>query len=151
MLIDIDFNNPLDQVRAMVGDPRSEFITDNAINSALVKTNNDVIKASLLVMDLMVNTLALLADREREGQVEVYYTKAFERYSKLYDNLKKESRFKLSAGIYINGTSKSAKEAVRDKSDNFSMYHLADWHNSNLSNKSLYELLIEDQLAYWNK
>jgi hypothetical protein len=149
MLIDIDFNNPLDQVRAMVGDPSSEFISDNAINSALVKTNNDVTKAALLVMDLMVNTLCLLADREREGQVEIYYTKAFERYSKIYDNLKKESKFKLSAGIYINGTSKSNKESIRKLTDKFSAYDMADWHNKSLSNKTIYELLIEDQMYMW--
>ena len=87
-MIDIDFTNPVDQIRVAVGDPSSEFVTDQTILSAYTTSNSDIDIAALKVVTLMWNAFATLADREREGGVEVYYTNLFERYTKIKEELK---------------------------------------------------------------
>ena len=46
--------------------------------------------------------------------------------------------------IWIGGTSKSEKQRVNELEDGFSMYDMADYHNRQVGNKSLFELLSED-------
>lgn len=146
-LIDINFSNPLHLIRAAVGDPASEFVSDNTILSAYTTSNNDIDLASLKVVNLMCNAFATLADREREGGVEVYYTKLYERYTKLKDDMKKKVGYKSpTAGIIIGGVSLAEKNAVWEDVDAFTSYHMAQWHEYMLEENRLYNNLVENPL-----
>lgn len=148
-MIDVDFQNPHDQVRLNIGDPSTEFVSDNSINSALVAFNNNVYNASVALMEAMLTRFSTLADREREGQVEIYYTKLYERYSERLKDFKIGNSANPSATrafmpIIIGGVSRSQKEAIRNDLDSFSMYDLAHWHSESLGYKSVYEVYMED-------
>lgn len=139
-MIDIDLNDPIGEIRALIGDPSSEFISDATIISAIDKYDSDILKASMALMSLMLTMFSTFADREREGQVEVYYTKLYERYKDRYDDLKKKAGMKKAVPIYIGGTSVKAKSKVIEDLDSFSMYQLPDWHGLQLGNKTLVEI-----------
>jgi len=148
-MIDVDFQNPHDQVRLNIGDPSTEFVSDNSINSALVAFNNNVYNASVALMEAMLTRFSTLADREREGQVEIYYTKLYERYSERLKDFKSGSASitpsnKAFMPIIIGGVSRSQKDAIRQSEDAFSMYDLAHWHSESLGYKSVYEIYMED-------
>ena len=148
-MIDLDFSSPLDQVRLNAGDPDASWISDNTINSALVAFNQNVYNASVAVMEAMVTYFATLADREREAQVEVYYTKLYERYKSRLDEFKSGDATitptnKAFMPIIIGGVSRSQKEAIRSVDDNFSMYDLAHWHSESLGYRSVYEIFMDD-------
>lgn len=145
-MIDIDFNNPVDRVRAVIGDPNTEFVTDSTIISALAKYNSDIDKASLAVMEVMLKAFATLADREREGQLEVYYTKLYERYKDSYDDLKRTVGQKKAIPIIIGGTSLSAKNEIFTNPDLFTGYLMQDWNDIMLSENRLYEEVIEKSI-----
>lgn len=147
-MIDIDFTNPVDQIRVAVGDPSSEFVTDQTILSAYTTSNSDVDIAALKVVTLMWNAFATLADREREGGVEVYYTNLFERYTKIKDELKKKVSYKSgTAGIIIGGVSLSEKNKVWADVDTFTAYHMSQWHEYMLEENRLYNNLVERPLS----
>lgn len=146
-MIDIDFTNPVHQIRAAIGDPNTEFVTDSTILSALATSNSDQDIAALKVVNLMCNAFSTLADREREGGVEVYYTNLYERYTKLKDGLKKKIGYKSpSAGIIIGGVSNSEKNAIWEDVDLFTTYHMAQWHEYMLEDNRLYNNLVERPL-----
>lgn len=139
-MIDIDFNCPLDQVRALIGDcgePETYWVNDNTIQSALVKTNNNIDTAAIMVMQVLLRKLSLLADREREGQVEVYYTKAYERYKELYDELTQTVAGKSNAGIIIGGVSIEERNEMLNDPDLFTIWDLSDWTDNLLSRRAL--------------
>lgn len=138
-MIDIDLNDPVDQVRAAIGDPLEEFVSDATIISAIAKFNSDLDKASLAVMAMMLTAFSTLAEREREGQVEVYNTSLFERYQKRYNDLKAAIGRKKTVPIYIGGTSLKIKNKNVESLDAFSMYQMPDWHNIQVGNKTLLE------------
>lgn len=138
-MIDIDLQDPLGIVRANVGDANSEFVSDGTINSALATVDGDVNKASLIIMDMMLTAFSTLAEREREGQVEVYYTRLYERYKDRYSSLKRELGFKKAVPIFIGGTNYTDKKKIMETKDAFSLYQLPDWHNLQLSNKTVVE------------
>lgn len=142
-MIDIDLNNPIDEVRANIGDTSSEFVTNVTIQSALDKFSGDVNKASVLVMGWMLTAFSTLADREREGQVEVYYTNLFERYKQRLDDLKKSFGYKKAVPIYIGGVSLKEKNKNVESLDSLSMYELPDWHSIQIGNKTLVELTLQ--------
>ena len=73
-MLDLDFSSPLDQIRMNVGDADGTVVSDNMINSALVAFNDNVYMATVAVMGAILTDYSRLADREREGNVEVYYT-----------------------------------------------------------------------------
>jgi hypothetical protein len=148
-MIDVDFQNPQDQVRLNIGDPNQEFVSDNTVNSALVAFNNNVFNASVAIMEAMLTQFSTLADREREGQVEVYYTKLYERYAQRLKDFKDGGNSaspstRAFLPIIIGGVSRSQKEAIRNDVDAFSMYDLAHWHSESLGYKSVYEVYMED-------
>ena len=146
-MIDIDFTNPVHQIRAAIGDPNTEFVTDATILSALATSSSDQDIAALKVVNLMCNAFSTLADREREGGVEVYYTNLYERYTKLKDGLKKKIGYKSpSAGIIIGGVSSSEKNKIWEDVDKFTMYHMAEWHTIMLEENRLYNNLVERPL-----
>ena len=146
-MIDLDFATPTDQVRLNVGDPDMQWVTDNAINSALNAFNNNVFNASVAIMQAMLSMFATKADREIEGQLQVYYSKLYERYKDRLHQFKTSdtpSTNKSFMPIIIGGVSRSEKQTVRANSDNFSMYDLANWHSESLGYRSVYEILAED-------
>lgn len=138
-MIDLDLNDPIGEIRALIGDASGEFVSDTTIISALAKFDGDIAKSALLVMSLMLTGLSLLADREREGQIEVYYTKMFERYKQRYDDLKAQFGRKKAVPIYIGGTSLKVKNTVVEDLDNFSLYQMPDWNSIQIGNKTLVE------------
>lgn len=142
-MIDIDFTNNVDLVRAKIGDPLGEHISDATINSALTKYSNDLLLASLACMELMLNAFALLADRERVDQVEVYYTNLFERYKSRFDDLKRERGYKKAIPIIIGGTSLTKKSEIFCDEDMFTSYMQTDWHDIMLDNNHLYEQILD--------
>lgn len=141
-MIDIDFTQPIDQVRANIGDPSTEFVTDGTITSALTKYNNDILKTSLAVMELMLTAFATLADRSREGQVEVYYTNLFERYKVRFEDLKKQNSYKFGVPIIIGGVSLAKKNEVYADADMFTGYLMQDWNDIMLKDNNLYDEVI---------
>ena len=154
-MLDIDFANPLDQVRLNVGDIDREWLSDNTINSALVAYNNNVNSSSIALFEALCTYFATLADREVVGEVQVYYTKLYERYKERLADFKDTGggvvpTSKAFMPIIIGGVSRSQKESVLSNSDAFSMYELADWHMRRLNNNSIYELIEQDlQNAYY--
>ena len=147
-MIDLDFTNPVDAVRATIGDPDSEFVTDSTILSALSVYNSVILAASLAIMELLCTKFATLADKEKVGEIEVYYTKLFERYRQRIQDVKDGSAgsvtptSKAFMPIIIAGTSKAEKYA-RVTDDSFSMYEQADWHERMLERyPSLYEQIM---------
>lgn len=148
-MLDLDFSSPLDQIRMNVGDAGSTLVSDNMINSALVAFNDNIYMASIAVMGVILTHYSTLADREREGNVEVYYTKLYERYKDRFEQFKKDGGStnpsnKAFMPIIIGGVSRSQKETNRQLTDGFSMYDLAHWHSESLGNRSLYELYSDE-------
>ena len=148
-MIDIDFTNPIDKVRINIGDVDREWVSDGTINSALTAFSENLFTTSVALMEMLKVKFATLADEEQVGELKVKYTKLFERYSQVLDEFKAGTGGgivtpKAFMPIIIGGTSKSAKKAIYDNADAFSMYDLADWHNLQVGNKSLYEMLTDD-------
>lgn len=143
-MIDIDFSKPVDEVRANIGDPLAEFVTDGTITSALTKYKNDVNKTSIAVMQVMLAYFATQADRERTDQEEVYFTNLYERYKDLYKDLKKRVGQKVAAGIIIGGVSLTKKNEVICDPDIVQSYNFTDWHDINIQSdiNRLYEETI---------
>lgn len=138
-MIDIDLTEPIGEIRANIGDPQEEFVTNATLISALAKCEGNILNASIIVMQMMLTAFSTLADRERAGQVEIYYTQLYERYKKQFDDLKKKLGYKKAVPIYIGGTSLKAKNTAVESLDAFSMYQLPDWHDIQLGNKTLVE------------
>ena len=126
-MIDIDFSTPIGQVRAKIGDPTLDIVTDNSINSALTASNNDIDKASLLLMRMIVRAFATMADREREGQVEVYYTKLYERYKQELKELERNVGSKYGIPVYIGGTSLEERNVNLSDPDLINVYDIPAW------------------------
>ena len=146
-MIDLDFSSPLDQVRLNVGDPDSKFVSDNTINSALTVCNSNIYNASIMVFEIMLSFFSTCPDREMEGQVQVYYSKLYERYKDRMEAFKAKgspSPQRAFLPIIIGGVSRTEKETIRDNNDNFSMYDLAHWHSESLGYRSVYEIFLED-------
>jgi hypothetical protein len=128
-MIDIDFSTPIGQVRAKIGDPTIDIITDNSITSALTASNDDIDKASLLLMRMIVRAFATMADREREGQVEIYYTKLYERYKLELKELERSVGSKYGIPVYIGGTSLEDRNANLNDTDLFNVYDIDAWND----------------------
>lgn len=147
-MIDLDFTNPVDAVRATIGDPESEFVTDSTILSALSVYNGTILTASIALMELLCTKFATLADKEKIGEVEQYYNKLFERYRQRLQDVKDGSAGSIAPTskafmpIIIAGTSKAEKYA-RVTEDSFTMYEQADWHERMLERyPSLYNEIM---------
>ena len=139
-MIDIDFTDELGNIRAIIGDPQSEFVTDATIISALAKFGSEE-KAALVIMEMMVAAFATYADREREGQVEIYYTQLYDKYKNLLDDYKKTFYGKKCIPIIIGGVSLKQKADNIEDSDFFNSYDMSQWHELMLNR---YNKLYED-------
>lgn len=147
-MLDIDFALPEDQVRLNIGDVNREWVSDSTIISALTAYNNNVNNTSIALFEMLCTYFATLADREVVGEVQVYYTKLYERYKERLKDFKDTGGALPSTKAFmpyiIGGTSKSKKKEIYANEDAASMYDLADWHNAHLGNRSLYEMLTQD-------
>lgn len=138
-MIDIDFNDDIGYIRATIGDTQEEFVTDGAIISALAKFGS-ADKASLALMEMLVSAFSTYADREREGQVEIYYTNLYNNYKKRFDDFKKSFYAKKGIPIIIGGVSLSKRSSYLDDPDIFNAYDMSQWHELMLNRYSnLYE------------
>ena len=142
-MIDIDYSNTLNLVRANIGDPKSEYVTDGTINSALSQVGNDTDKASILVMETMLTWFATLADSEKVDQVQVDYRNLYEKYKSLLDDFKAKLSAKTRIPIIFGGTSLEEKNRVNDDLDSFRPFDLPDWER--LVNRT--RLDYEDEIA----
>lgn len=131
-MIDIDFTNPVHLVRSNIGDPLSEYVTDTTIASALVQTNNDVIKASILLMETMLSYFLTQAELERTAQVEYEYKKLYERYKSRLQDFESKNASRYTAGIILGGVSLSEVNRVNSDEDSFNIW-LQDTYNSIMS------------------
>lgn len=113
IVIDIDLSTPVNQVRALIGDPDGRFISDSNITFLLTQNNDDVILAAEQALKYIVNMVATYV-REETGDVEVWWEQLYEQLSARLDKLEKDSRYKKSAHLfYFGGTNKTEMKRVR--------------------------------------
>lgn len=141
-MIDIDYSDKASIVRSNIGDPNQDYVSDSTINSALISTNNNEIKASVLVMETMLAWFSTLADESRTGQVEYKYRNLYERYKSKLQDFKSANTSKKSAGIILGGVSLAEKNRVAVDVDRFSMYDMDDYQRLRLEDG----LIREDEL-----
>ena len=126
-MINLDFSNNEHLVRSNVGDPDETYVSAATINSALYVSDDNVVKASILVMETMLSWFATIADESRTGQVEYKYKKLYERYKSRLQDFKSENAASSTIGIIIGGTSLAERNRVETDADSFSPYDLDDW------------------------
>lgn len=126
-MIDLDFNDDIDLVRANIGDPDSDYVSDATIVSALLKTNNDVNKSSLLVMEVMLSWFSTLAEKEIVDSLEIDYRGLYNRYKSLLDDFKSKISSKVRIPIIIGGVSLEEKNRVNEDLDSIRPFDLPDW------------------------
>lgn len=148
-MIDIDFANPLDQVRMNIGDIERDLVSDATITSALVLYNNNVYSTSVAMFQMMCTHFSTLAEKEQVGELQVEHKKRYENYKdRLKDFLAGDSTItptnKEFLPFIIGGTSRIKKQAIYANEDNFSMYDQAEWHSNRLGGRTLYDMLMED-------
>lgn len=142
-MIDINYENDVDLVRSNIGDPNSEFVTDSTVISALAKMNNDVIKASILVMETMLSWFLTQAEESRTGQVEIRFRKLYERYKSRLQEFQDKNASRFGAGIIFGGVSLEEVNRVNNDSDSFNMW-LHDTYTDLAMSQRL--ILEEDKL-----
>ena len=77
-MIEIDFANPLDQVRMNIGDIERDLVSDATITSALVVYNNNVNSTSVALFQMLCTHFSKLAEKEQVGELQVEYKKRYE-------------------------------------------------------------------------
>lgn len=136
-MIDLNFNDPTDLVRSNIGDPNTEYVTDNTITSALVKSDGDVIKATILLMETMLSYFLTQAELERTAQVEYEYKMLYERYKSRLQEFQDKYASKYTAGIIIGGTSIKEVNRVNNDEDSFTIW----------LNDTYQQLMMSDRLV----
>lgn len=121
-MIDIDFNNDIDIIRANIGDPERIYITDTSIQSSLDLNNGDVVKSTIQVMEAMLSFFLTQAELERTAQVEYEYKKLYERYKSRLQDFQSKHASRYTSGIIIGGTSLKEINRVNGDSDTFNMW-----------------------------
>lgn len=148
-MIEIDFANPLDQVRMNIGDIERDLVSDATITSALVVYNNNVFSTSVALFQMLCTHFSKLAEKEQVGELQVEYKKRYENYKdRLKDFLSGDATItpttKEFIPFIIGGVSRSKKQAIYAVEDNFSMYDQAEWHSNRLGGRTLWDMLEED-------
>lgn len=140
-MINIDFSTPTGQVRAIIGDPEPDIVSDTSITSALSVSGNNVDKAALLIMRMLVRAFSTMADREREGMVEVYYTKLYERYKAELKEMERKQGSKFGIPVIIGGTSLEERNKVISDPDVINVYDIPAWDDIMTSLSKKFEVI----------
>jgi hypothetical protein len=144
-MININYNDPTSIVRSNIGDPNIRFVSDDTITSALVVKEGDVDKASILIMETMLNHFSVQADESRTDEVEYRATKLYERFKSRLEEFKSEKAATIRIPILIGGTSLEERNRVVSDVDTFSPHFLDDWRTIQEQ-----ERLVEDKKALWD-
>lgn len=136
-MIDLNFSDPVDIVRANIGDPNGEFITDNSILSSLSLNNDDVVKSTIQVMEAMLSYFLTQAELERTAMVEYEYKKLYERYKSRLQEFQDKYASKYTSGIIIGGVSIKEVNEVNSNDDNFTVW----------LNDTYQDLMMSDRLV----
>lgn len=114
-MLNLDLNDPTNQVRALVGDLESGFISDTNILFLLNKNNQNVAKSAIEALDYILSMVAFYT-REEAGDVKVYWNDIYNQLSKRKEQLVKENAYAITGSLFkFGGTTKS--EISRVKSD----------------------------------
>lgn len=138
-MIDINYDDDTNIIRANIGDPKKQFVSDDTINSALTKYDGDIIQASILIMETMLAWFSTLADESKTDAVEYKYNTLYNRYKAKLQEFKIENSKSANIPIIFGGTTLSSKNIVADDEDGFNMFMQEDWLTLKL-NQSLYEI-----------
>jgi hypothetical protein len=113
-MLDIDLSDPINQVRAFIGDMDGSFISDENITFLLTQSNANVLKASLTAMGYILNIVAFYV-REEAGDVEVYWGDIYNNLAKRKAALEKDTVYSRTNGMFkFGGTTRSEMKRVND-------------------------------------
>lgn len=113
-MLDLDLNDPINQVRALIGDLDGSFISDTNIQFLLDKHNNNVLRASLEALSYILNQVAYYV-REEAGDVEVYWQDLYNQIAKRKQDLEKDTVYARSNSLFkFGGTTASEIERVKN-------------------------------------
>jgi hypothetical protein len=116
-MLDIDLSEPLNQVRAIIGDIDGSWISNANIEYLLTKHNNNSLQAAIEALDYVLSQVAYYV-REEAGDVEVHWKDLYEQLSDRRDKLNRDSVYTRSKSLfYFGGTSKTDMQTVRDNSE----------------------------------
>jgi len=126
-VIDINFIDKNSLVRANIGDATGEFVSEETITTALLSVDNNVNKASVLVMEAMLTWFSTLAEKEIVDEVEVTYGNLYNKYKVVLDNFKSKVYAKNRIPILIGGVSLEEKNRINEDLDTVSPFDYSDW------------------------
>lgn len=126
-MIDINFIDKNSLVRANIGDATGEFVSEETITTALLSVDNNVNKASVLVMEAMLTWFSTLAEKEIVDEVEVTYGNLYNKYKVVLDNFKSKVYAKNRIPILIGGVSLEEKNRINEDLDTVSPFDYSDW------------------------
>lgn len=104
------------QVRLLIGDAESQWISDSIIDHYLNENNNDVYKTAIQCLKIIKAHVSSLMTHE-VGDVKIDYSRMYDQICSLLDYLLKDPRSMKDLGIVIGGTSKAEKDRVKNHSD----------------------------------
>lgn len=114
-------------MRANIGDATGEFVSEETITTALLSVDNNVNKASVLVMEAMLTWFSTLAEKEIVDEVEVTYGNLYNKYKVVLDNFKSKVYAKNRIPILIGGVSLEEKNRINEDLDTVSPFDYSDW------------------------
>lgn len=115
-MINGDPNDPIYQVRMLIGDTEESEVGDNVIQFYLQANGNDIYKTSVVVLEVLLRHLSNYVS-EQVGEVRVSYEKVYEIKKAILEDLKNNSKYKGGASFVVGGISKSKMQSYRDDSD----------------------------------
>ena len=116
-MLDLDLSNPVNQVRAIIGDWESEWISDDNIQYFLDAENGDTLLASAEIMSAILNRVAYYI-RHEVGDAEIYYQDLYNQIADRKDSLEKDVLYKKMSNLFtFGGTTKSEMSRVRNNNE----------------------------------
>lgn len=113
-MLDLDLNDPVNQVRALIGDLDGSFISDVNITYLLNKNGNDVVKAALESLEYILAQVSYYV-REESGDVEVYWHDLYNRIADRKKDLERDTVYSRAASLFkFGGTSRSEVKRVKN-------------------------------------
>lgn len=120
-MLDIDLSNPVNKVRAIIGDWDSLWVSDGIIQHFLDENNNEIILAASDTLDIIISHAANFV-REEVGDVEIYWRDLYEQLSDRKRDLQKDVLYKKTTALFsFGGTSKSEVRRVKSSSESTSL------------------------------